>query len=155
LCIGVDLVGERIERAIRKRERAALPNLHFIRAEARLFLQALPAGAQITEVFVLFPDPWPKLRHRKHRVLQADFLSQIAAHSAGDCRLFFRTDYRPYFEDALAAVRNSAQWELVPAPWPFEFETVFQSRADRHDSFIARLRVSAISSPAEFSAPAN
>lgn len=140
ICIGIDLVSERVVRADRKRQRAALPNLHFLRAEARLFLQALPAGARITEVFILFPDPWPKLRHHKHRVLQPEFLDQLAAHAAPACRICFRTDYKPYFESASAVVRSSSRWQLLDAPWPFEFETVFQRRAEHHDSFIAQLR---------------
>lgn len=140
ICIGIDLVGERIERAGRKRERARLPQLHFIRAEARLFLHTLPPGPQISELFILFPDPWPKSRHHKHRVLQPAFLSAAARRASPDCRLYFRTDHGPYFEEARAAVRDSQEWELVDEPWPFEFETVFQQRAERHDSLIARVR---------------
>lgn len=140
ICIGIDLVGERIERASRKQARARLPHLHFIRAEARLFLHTLPPGPQISELFILFPDPWPKSRHHKHRVLQPSFLSAAALRATPDCRLYFRTDHRPYFEEARAAVRDSREWGLVEEPWPFEFETVFQQRAERHDSLIARLR---------------
>ena len=139
-CIGIDLVGERIERALRKRDRARLANLHFIRAEARLFLEALPAGPRISDIFVLFSDPWPKARHHKHRVLQENFLAAAAAHAAPGCHLYFRTDHTPYFEDARAVIGESSHWELVAAPWPFEFETVFQSRATSHDSLVAELR---------------
>src|SRR5687767_2994205 len=42
LCIGIDIVGERIERAQRKRDRARLTNLHFIRTEGNLFLNTIP-----------------------------------------------------------------------------------------------------------------
>lgn len=141
MCIGVDLVGERIERATKKRDRAGLTNLHYVRADARLFLEAIPSHSRIGDVFMLFPDPWPKARHRKHRVLQDGFLNGIAAHAADESRLFFRTDHRPYFNEAAAAVTASSYWEPVDAPWPFEFETVFQSRAERHDSLIARRRM--------------
>jgi tRNA (guanine-N7-)-methyltransferase len=137
-CVGIDLVGERIERAQRKRDRAKLTNLHFLRADARLFLDTLPPTPCISDVFVLFPDPWPKSRHHKHRVLQPEFLAVLATRATRDCRLHFRTDYRPYFDDARATVAESPLWELAAVPWPFEFETVFQSRAERHDSFIAR-----------------
>jgi tRNA (guanine-N7-)-methyltransferase len=140
LCLGVDLASERIARAEKKRQRALLANLHFIRADARLFLEALPSTALISELFILFPDPWPKSRHHKHRVLQPRFLELVAAHTAPGCRLYFRTDHAPYFADAQAIVRASAQWELVAEPWPFEFETVFQRRARHHESLIARLR---------------
>jgi tRNA (guanine-N7-)-methyltransferase len=140
ICVGVDVVSERIERAMRKRDRARLANLHFLRADARLFLQALPLGPRILDVFILFPDPWPKLRHHKHRVLQPDFLAAVAARCRPGCRLAFRTDFRPYFEDAEKVVRASPHWELQTVPWPFEFETVFQRRATRHDSLVAQLR---------------
>lgn len=139
-CVGIDVVSERVERALRKRDRARLGNLHFLRAEARLFLQSLPRAAQISDVFILFPDPWPKLRHHKHRVLQPDFLDELAGHAAANCRMYFRTDYRPYFEEARAVVRDSMHWQLLEAAWPFEFETVFQARAVQHDSFVATLR---------------
>jgi tRNA (guanine-N7-)-methyltransferase len=140
LCIGVDLASERIERALRKRDRARLNNLHFIRAEARFFLQCLPPGPLISDLFVLFPDPWPKLRHHKHRLLQAGFLIAAADAARPDCRLHFRTDFRPYFDEACNAIRASTRWNLMPAatPWPFEFSTVFQNRAAQHDSLIAR-----------------
>jgi tRNA (guanine-N7-)-methyltransferase len=137
-CIGVDLVGERIARAMRKRDRAALANLHFVRAEARLFLEALPARPCISDVFMLFPDPWPKSRHHKHRVLQPGFLDALAARATDDCRLYFRTDHQPYFDEARTTIARSSCWDLVEVDWPFEFETVFQSRAVHHESLIAR-----------------
>lgn len=139
-CIGVDIESSRIVRATKKRDRARLKNLHFIRSEARLFLEALPAGARLAAVFVLFPDPWPKARHHKHRILQPSFLEQVARWAAPDCRLCFRTDYAPYFAEARETVAASPFWEIVAEPWPFEFETVFQSRAEQHESLIARRR---------------
>lgn len=143
VCIGVDIVSERIERAIRKRDRAKLPNLHFIHAEARLFLETLPANATFSRLFVLFPDPWPKLRHHKHRIMQPDFLSAAAKRAGEGTRLYFRTDFTPYYEDTKAVLDSHVDWALV-APntetWPFEYETVFQSRATSHHSIIASLR---------------
>jgi tRNA (guanine-N7-)-methyltransferase len=138
LCIGVDIVGERVERAIRKRDRGQLPNLHFLRAEARLFLETLPPGAALAEVFILFPDPWPKMRHQKHRIIQPAFLQAIAERATPQTRLFFRTDYTPYFEEALATINAHPAWQRLEEAWPFEFETVFQSRAPKFHSLIAR-----------------
>jgi tRNA (guanine-N7-)-methyltransferase len=142
VCIGVDMASERIERAVRKRDRAKLANLHFIRGEATLFLQALPPPAKLERVFVLFPDPWPKSRHHKHRILREDFLQSVAKLATPTCQLHFRTDFAPYFADASTTVQQSQHWQ-IPAPaiaWPFEYATVFQNRAERHDSFTAVLR---------------
>jgi tRNA (guanine-N7-)-methyltransferase len=138
LCIGIDLVGERIERAVRKRDRAKLPNLHFIRAEARLFLETLPAEARVGAVFVLFPDPWPKLRHNKHRIIQASFLTATASRAMPGCPLYFRTDFEPYFMAGRDVVAAHPNWEIADEPWPFEYATVFQQRADTFHSLVAR-----------------
>jgi tRNA (guanine-N7-)-methyltransferase len=66
-CVGVDLILDRLERSGRKRDRAQLANCHFVRAEAREFLLSLAPGITFEEIWVLFPDPWPKARHNKNR----------------------------------------------------------------------------------------
>ena len=137
-CIGIDLASERIDRATRKQARARLANLHFLQAEASLFLEAMPANVRISTLFILFPDPWPKLRHHKHRILQDGFLSAAAAHASADCLLCFRTDYLPYFDSARALTNSHDAWHVVADDWPFEHETVFQSRSATYHSFIAR-----------------
>jgi tRNA (guanine-N7-)-methyltransferase len=141
-CLGIDLVSDRVGRALRKRDRAGLQRLHFLRGDARLFLEALPEGASLSRIFILFPDPWPKLRHHKHRIIQPAFLTQVAARAAAGCELHFRTDFEPYFTDACATLRASPAWEIPEPqpPWPFEHATVFQNRADQHHSVTARLR---------------
>jgi tRNA (guanine-N7-)-methyltransferase len=140
LCVGIDIIGERIARAKRKRDRALLGNLHFIQAEAGMFLESMPAAAGFNSIFILFPDPWPKLRHQKNRVLKSAFLTAAASRATSDCRLYFRTDHAGYFDAARAAVMSHAAWECVDEPWPYEFETVFQSKAPAHHSLIARRR---------------
>ncbi len=139
-CIGVDIESSRIVRAIKKRDRAKLKNLHFIRAEARIFLEELPPAARVAAIFILFPDPWPKTRHHKHRVIQSGFLDALAHRSTKDARLYFRTDHAPYFAEACVLLNTAPGWQLADEPWPFEFETVFQSRAVQHQSLVAKRR---------------
>src|SRR4051812_31933278 len=118
------MASDRIERALRKRDRAALANLFFLRTEARFFLETLPAWAVFSAVYILFPDPWPKVRHNKHRILQSDFLSALAEHSGADAHVYFRTDFQPYYEAAARVstrtpIGNSAT-TLGPLNWrPF------------------------------------
>lgn len=138
ICIGIDIVGERIDRAVRKRDRAKLTNLHFLHAEARLFLDTLPADTRVNTIYLLFPDPWPKLRHNKHRLLQHSFLAQAAQRAEPGCPLYFRTDFTPYFEAAKDVLADDPHWQITAEPWPFEFATVFQQRAPNFHSLIAR-----------------
>jgi tRNA (guanine-N7-)-methyltransferase len=139
-CVGIDLIGERVDRALRKKNRARLSNLEFFRAEAGLFLDVLPPRIRIRRAFILFPDPWPKARHHKHRIIRADFLHALSRHAAAECRLYFRTDFAPYFRAGSHVIAGHADWQIVDEVWPFEFETVFQSRADSHHSLVARIR---------------
>ena len=137
LCLGIDLASDRIARATRKRERARLTNLHFIHAEAADFLAALPAQARFSAIYVLFPDPWPKRRHHKNRLMTVDFLGLIAPRAGPGTRLYFRTDYAPYYSEARQALLAAPGWRAVDEPWPFESPTVFQARAPAFQSFVA------------------
>ncbi|MEI8089124.1 MAG: methyltransferase domain-containing protein [Opitutaceae bacterium] len=140
MCLGLDIIAERVERAHRKKNRARLGNLHFLHASAEDFLATLPETARFADVFVLFPDPWPKRRHHKNRLMQADFLSQIAAKAGPGMRLYFRTDDSHYFAAAKAVVMEHPAWQVLDAPWAFEYETVFQERAPAYQSLVAAVR---------------
>ncbi len=147
-CIGIDLLPDRLARSERKSTRAGLPNITWIRADVNLFLDALPADTRLAEIFILFSDPWPKRRHWKNRVLQPEFLTALAARAGEGARLCFRTDHAPYFSQAQDFTRDHADWSLAPdEPWPFELATVFQLRAEEHQSFIARRRPATTATP--------
>ena len=137
-CIGVDIASDRVGRANRKRERARLPNLHFLFADAADFLATVPEGARVSAIFILFPDPWPKRRHHKNRVLSAEFLTAAGALANPGAGLYFRTDHEPYFRAAAAAIREHPHWKEAPgAGLPFEEPTVFEKRAERHFTLVA------------------
>lgn len=154
LCLGVDMINERINRARRKAERARLPNCHFVRAEARELIESLPSGITLAEIWVLFPDPWPKKRHHKHRILQPAFFEFLANRAAEGTRLYFRTDFGQYHEAVAAFLRGLRTWQPdAGAAWPLEHETVFQARAPSYQSLIA-VRTSHPATPAASTAPA-
>jgi tRNA (guanine-N7-)-methyltransferase len=142
LCLGLDIEHARIERANLKqaRVRSKAPHLHFLQADANLFLDTLPAGVTLSDSFILFPDPWPKKRHHKNRLIQPAFLDKLHARAIPATRIFFRTDHEPYFEAARATFVRHAGWEITDDAWPFEHETVFQSRAASPRSLVARRR---------------
>lgn len=153
VCVGVDLSSERIARALRKAQRGRLSNCHFIRAEALEFLHALPPLVTFREIWVLFPDPWPKKRHHKNRVLQPEFFEAIASRAGEGTRLYFRTDHGEYFQAVTEALTGLQTWQPAPAaPWPLEHQTVFQARAASYHSLVA-VRTSHPAKPAKTVAP--
>ena len=138
LCVGVDIIRDRLNRSGKKLDRAKLTNCHFVQAEAREFLDALPPSVAFTEVWVLFPDPWPKKRHHKNRILQAEFLEAIASRAGEGARLYFRTDHAEYFQAVATLLPRLKTWRLDPsASWPLVQETVFQARARAYQSLVA------------------
>ena len=152
-CVGVDIIRDRLNRSGRKRDRARLANCHFVQAEAREFLDALPPGVMFEEIWVLFPDPWPKKRHHKNRILQAEFLEALAGRAGEGTPLYFRTDHAEYFQAVAALIPKLKTWRLEPAAaWPLEQETVFQARAPAYQSLVV-VRTSHPARSAETTAP--
>jgi tRNA (guanine-N7-)-methyltransferase len=139
-CVGIDIASDRVARAERKRQRARLEQLHFVRADAEDFLSVAPPGCRFTAVLILFPDPWPKRRHHKNRLMTAGFLSRSAAFAEAGARLYFRTDHEPYFREAEAIVGSHPDWLRADGAWPLEEPTVFERRAPRHFSLVAARR---------------
>ena len=153
LCLGVDLISDRIRRATRKAERAKLTNCHFIQAEARELIDALPDLVTFAEVWVLFPDPWPKKRHHKNRLLQPAFFADLARRAGEGARLYFRTDHGEYFHTVAGELPSVPTWRIDPAArWPLEPDTVFQARAPSYHSLVA-VRTSHPARPAAATAP--
>lgn len=136
--VGVDLNIERIRKAEKKRLSMGLQNLAFVRANVDDFIEALPEDLRYDSVFMLFPDPWPKKRHWKNRMVQTEFLTRLAAKCHPHARFHFRTDHEGLFDWAKEHVEAHPQWTLLPdAEWPFEIETVFQKKAPSYQSLIA------------------
>lgn len=141
-CLGVDLMASRLLRSDKKKVRLGLKNLSFMKAEAAELLDSWPETALIDTVYILFPDPWPKRRHHKNRLIQPDFLTLLASRIAPHGRLYFRTDDAGYFNWALSYIKSHPFWKhLEFAPWGFEMKTVFESKALAHQSLIAECLV--------------
>lgn len=137
-CVGIDFSRDRIRRATRKQGRAGLNNLRFVCGEIREFLSVLPPEPVVSRVFVLYPDPWPKRRHRKYRLMSEEFLDQLAVRSEPGCQLYFRTDSDDYFEKTGALVSLHDRWETrFDHKWSYEYSTVFQERTGRSRSLVA------------------
>jgi len=140
-CLGIDLVSRRIRLAEGKRGKAGMERLHFLKAEAQECLEALPEGLVPERIFMLFPDPWPKKRHHKKRMLQENFLEQLARVSGRDATFHFRTDHEANFLYALSMVAASGWWEVDDlVTWPFEASSYFQDLLPAYASFSARKR---------------
>ena len=137
VCVGLDIEKDRIKRANKKKSRAKLTNLHFLHADAFDFMATLPDKITFSAVYVLFPDPWPKRRHHKNRIMQPEFIEAVSKKIMPKGRLYFRTDYKPYYDAAYNFVLLEKQLKVTEDPWPFDKETVFQLRSKGYNSINA------------------
>jgi tRNA (guanine-N7-)-methyltransferase len=84
-------------------------NARTVRAEALFFLREHVADDSLAVLHVYFPDPWPKKRHHKRRLVQEPFMQQALRVLAPGGRLQIVTDHKGYFEENIEpAIRASA-----------------------------------------------
>lgn len=138
-CVGIDLISLRIRKAVDKKVKRGLENLHFYKAELGEFLEALPASIRFERTVLLFPDPWPKARHHRRRMVQPTFLDEVARRTDKGSEFCFRSDDKPYFDWTIEHLNEHKEWTIDKvAEWPYESETYFQSLMDSYYSVIAR-----------------
>ena len=126
LFIGIDIITKRIEKCNKKKESLDLTNLFFFKAEAQEFLSALSGKLQVDSTFFMFPDPWPKKRHFKNRLIQQHLLKKLADCSAADSKIFFRSDHAGYFQWTLKHLRCNESWQIMDEEWPHKSASLFQ-----------------------------
>ena len=137
--VGVDLITKRIEKAQAKAAKRLLENLFFLKVEASEFIEYLPSDFIIDQIYIMFPDPWPKNRHFKRRLIQDDFLQLLAKVSSQESLLFFRSDHLPYVEWTREKIQQSENWEIVDQQLPFEHSSYFQDLLPSHQSIVAHV----------------
>ena len=96
--------------ALRHVDERALDNVRIHQGDARDLLAALPAGS-VSRAFILFPDPWPKSRHHKRRLIQPDFVAQLGGVMRPGARVRFATDWRDYAAWTLERMLKSPVFE--------------------------------------------
>ena len=79
-------------------------NARTVRAEALFFLREHVADASLSVLHVYFPDPWPKARHHKRRLVQPPFLEQAKRVLVPGGRLQIVTDHKEYWEENIDPV---------------------------------------------------
>lgn len=87
-------------------------NARTVRAEAGYFLSEFVPPASISVVHIYFPDPWPKTRHHKRRLIQEKFMPVVQRVLVPGGRLQIVTDHQEYFEQIEPVVKQS-QLQIV------------------------------------------
>lgn len=131
--LGVERLLGRLRKLDRKSRRLGLGNLRLLRIEASYFLRYLLPPASTRAIHLYFPDPWPKRRHRAHRLVNAAFAEAVARALLPGGVLYLRTDDEDYFAQMLEVMGAAPQFRPVETPADLagvvtDFERGFQAR---------------------------
>jgi tRNA (guanine-N7-)-methyltransferase len=114
--IGVERLLGRLRKLDRKSSRLGLTNVRGVRIEAAYFLEYLlpPKSAEVLHIY--FPDPWPKRKHRKNRLINPRFpqLAQAALVPGG--KAYLRTDDADYFAQMKSVFGTCPAFHEIPTP---------------------------------------
>jgi len=98
--------------ALRHVDERGLANVRLHAGDARALMAALP-DACLDRMIILFPDPWPKARHHKRRLVQDDFVEEAARLLKAGGRLRFATDWADYADWALKRLTASPRFRWL------------------------------------------
>jgi tRNA (guanine-N7-)-methyltransferase len=88
-------------------------NARTIRAEATFFLREFVPDASISVLHIYFPDPWPKARHQKRRLVQESFVPLMLRILTPGGRVQIVTDHKGYFEENMEPTMRGSGLQIV------------------------------------------
>ena len=96
--LGIEVHRPGVGRLLARLEAEGLNNVRVVCADAKEMLARHVPDESLSAVYVLFPDPWPKQRHRKRRLVQMDFVELLRRKLKPGGRLHLATDWSAYAE---------------------------------------------------------
>jgi tRNA (guanine-N7-)-methyltransferase len=131
--LGVERLLGRVRKTVRKSARTGLKNLRLIRIESAYLLEFLLPRNSVSALHIYFPDPWPKRKHHRHRLINERFPLLASQTLVPRGRIYLRTDHPEYHKQMLEVFRPSALYRPVDTPLSLlelqtDFEQGFQAR---------------------------
>ena len=131
----------RVRKIEKRAARAKLDNLRVLRLELSYTVRYLLPPNSVSVAHIMFPDPWPKRRHWPRRLVQSEFVRDLATALKPGGELRFTTDHDHYFETAQQAVTDAKVLERASEwNWADDPKTDFQKTFDAEGRATFRAR---------------
>ncbi len=150
--LAIDIYNKGCLRTCAKIDEAGVQNVRVMRVEARWLLDKGLQPESLAAIYINCPDPWPKKRHRRRRLVNRDFLVVMAHYLVPDGDFFFSTDFDDYAADVagqfrdLTGYRNMLQTDWAQALPDYPISKYMQRFLDRgqHIHFVHQRRDAAV-----------
>ena len=135
--LGIEVHRPGVGRLLLQLQERGLGNVRVVCRDAVEMLERNLGGQCLDEILILFPDPWPKKRHHKRRLIQPAFVALLADRLKGGGALRLATDWEPYAQEMLTTLSVEPRLRNVAAdggfiPRPAERSpTRFERRGER------------------------
>ena len=130
--LGIEVYLSGIGGVLRNAKKANLTNIKIINGDAEDFLTNNLKGIAFSSILCLFPDPWPKKRHHKRRLIKENFVHTLKTVTKLNGQLMFKSDWQDYFDSAKEVFLKSDSWEEVNEhEYNEEFKKLPQTRFER------------------------
>jgi tRNA (guanine-N7-)-methyltransferase len=134
--IAIERLLGRLRKVDRKGQRADLSNLRALRIEAGYFLEYLLPEKSASAVHVYFPDPWPKRKHLRRRLINEHFVELTTQALVPGGLICLRTDNEDYFAQMIQVFGASPHFQLCETPSALaelltDFEREYQAQGIR------------------------
>jgi tRNA (guanine-N7-)-methyltransferase len=117
--LALDYYNKGCIKTCKRADKAGLDNLRVVRDEARSFMERCIPRQSLRAVIINCPDPWPKIRHRKRRLVNPEFVDYLKEFMTAGADLYFATDFVDYGLDVAALMPDISGFENVIAPDPY------------------------------------
>ena len=111
--LGVEVYRPGIGSLLNKIVEEGIRNIRVLNVDAVELLKNNIVGESIVSILIWFPDPWPKKRHHKRRLIQDEFIKLIESKLTKDGELYVATDWQPYAEQMQKTIEQSLLFKKI------------------------------------------
>ena len=116
--LAIDIYNKGCLKTCSKIDASGIQNVRVMRVEARWLLTKYLRKESLAAVYINCPDPWPKKRHRRRRLVNRDFLENLAHYLMPGGEFFFSTDFLDYAEEVADSCHQIAAYRnMLPSSW--------------------------------------
>ena len=115
--IGIEIKVKRFRKAVKRAEGENIANLKYLLMDVRIAVEEVFYPNTFSKVYINFPDPWPKERHKKHRIINTQFLSNLSRIIKPKGIIEIASDHEEYISSILETLEDTGIFKSIfPLP---------------------------------------